>query len=143
MAYKIRLSFAITLALSLLFAVTNVCAQVDPEKTLLGTWAAPEGKPTLVINSVKATGNDEWVGNATQAGRNIEINISKKGSEIYLEWISAGAYRAPFHVKMTDDNKMEGTIEGFRTAHGLAGTPGHQLPPRKITLEKVKAGEVK
>lgn len=95
-----------------------------------------------MINTVTATDNDERVGYASQAGGNIEIKIWKKDSEIYLEWISA-LTRSHLSMKMTDDNKTEGTIGGFQTAHGQAGISGRAVPPQSFTFEKLRAKEVK
>jgi len=46
-------------------------------------------------------------------------------------------------MKMTDDNKTEGTIGGFQTAHGQAGISGRAVPPQSFTFEKLRAKEVK
>ena len=148
MAYKIKSSFGLGLALSFLIVVTNALAQVDPEKALLGTWEGQADtqqnrERVLVINSVKATGNGEWVGrgrfgtagqvDTEKAGGNTEISISSKNNEIYLEWVGAQG-KAPVRVKMVNDNKLEGTIGAFDRGRAV---------DRRITFEKTKAGEVK
>ena len=98
---------------------------------------------TLVITSVKASSSGEWVGrgrfgttgqvDTEKAGGNTEINISSKNNEIYLEWVGANG-KAPVRVKMVGDDKLEGTIGAFDRGRAV---------DRRITFEKVKAGEVK
>ena len=141
MAKKVTVCFAAILVLSPIFTGLTF-AQVDPEKALIGKWADQTGSVRFVINSVKATGSGEWIGYGSTDGGNIEISISKKDNEIYLEWITV-RNRARWSVNMTGDDKMEGTIGGFQTAHSMGGTPGRAVPPRRITLEKVKARDVK
>jgi len=143
MVKKICLCFAVIVLVSPRFASLSF-AQVDPEKTLIGTWNGLAEVPrnperVLVINSVKATGNGEWVGSGrfgqseTDAS-STEISISPKDKEIYLEWVGTGGGKAPVHVKLIGDNKLEGTIETFERG---------RVSPHRITFEKVKAGDVK
>jgi len=124
-------------------------AQIDPEKALVGVWEGQAEVPvyrerTLVVTSVKATGDHEWVGrgrygvtgqvDTAKAGGNTEFNISSKNGEIYAEWVQKNG-NVPIRVKMVGDNKLEGTI-GFVTRTG-------HLENRRITFEKTKAGDVK
>jgi hypothetical protein len=138
MAKRLIVSFAVILLLSPLPA--HVCfAQVDPEKALIGKWEgrAEGGKNrerTLVINDVKATGSGEWVGYATTDSGNIQISVSKKDNEIYLEYVGASSNQNSYHLKMVGDNKLEGTNE----LHF-----GRRTERTRITFEKVKAGDVK
>jgi hypothetical protein len=139
MVYKISLSFAIILALSFLFVVTTAFAQVDPEKALIGKWEGQsEGgknrERTLVINNVKATGSGEWVGYASTDSGNVEISVSKKDNEIYLEYVGVSDSKNTYHLKMIGDNKLQGTIDILR---------GRRVERAGVTLEKVKAGDVK
>ena len=118
MAKKLTVWFALMLVVSPIFAVLSF-AQVDPEKALVGRWegqaeVAKNRERKITINSVKATGSGEWVGYATTAGANTEVSISKKDNEIYLEWVSESGGKAPYHMKMVGDNKMEGTVESFQ-----------------------------
>jgi hypothetical protein len=137
MTNKLSIYFVVVNLVSLLFASLTF-AQV-PEKALIGKW---EGKTeggknrerTLVINNVKATGSDEWVGYASTDSGNIEISVSKKDNEIYLEYVGASSNQNSYHLKMFGDNKLEGTNE----LH-----VGRRTERTKITFEKVKAGEVK
>ena len=148
MVTKIRLSVALALQLLCLFVVANLLAQVDPAKVLVGVWEGQAQTPayrerTLVVTSVKATRDGEWVGrgrfgitgqvDTAKAGGPMEINISSKNNEIYAEWVQTND-NIPVHVKMVGDNKLEGTI-------GVVDRSG-RLQNRKITFEKVKAGEV-
>ena len=141
MGKKLKVSFAINLLVSAFFAALTF-AQVDPEKALIGTWRSPETTTRVVIDSIKATGNDEWVASASQRNdRNIEIAIWKKDNEIYLRWMNRK--NRAFRLKMTSDDKMEGTVAGFQVAHGISGTPGRWVEGRKVTFQRVKAGDVK
>ena len=141
MAKKVIVCFAVIVLIAPVFAALSF-AQVDPEKALIGRWRSQETNLPVVINSVKATGNDEWVGYASAYGGNIEIDIWKKDNEIYLRWISV-RNGAPYRLKMTGDDQMEGTVGGFQLAHGMSGTPGHWVEGNKATFKKVKAGNVK
>ena len=136
MANKLSVYFAVIVLVAPVFAALSF-AQVDPEKALIGKWegqaeVVKNRERAIVIDSVKATGSGEWVGYAD--GGKTEINISKKDNEIYLEWVGAGGGKAPYHLKMVGDNKMEGTVEAFQRG---------RVAPARITFEKVKAGEVK
>jgi hypothetical protein len=64
----------------------------------------------------------------------VEINIAKKDNEIHLEYVGAGGGKAPYHLKMVGENKMEGTVEAFQRG---------RVTPARVTFEKVKAGEAK
>lgn len=102
---------------------------------------AKDQERTLVINSVKATGSGEWVADgrfgkfvATEKdGGQTEISITLKDNELYLEW-TGNAGKAPVRVKLVGDNKLEGTIGAFDRG---------RVVPRRITFEKVKAGDVR
>src|SRR6185295_9912793 len=123
MITTIRWSFLLVVQVLVLSFASNALSQVDPEKALIGTWqghaeTAKNQERTLVINSVKATGSGEWVGrgrfgqgvDTDKGGGNTEINISSKNNELYLEWTGSNG-KAPVHVKLVGDNKLEGTIE--------------------------------
>ena len=138
MSRKLSLCFAIIILLLPSFAGFTF-AQADPEKGLIGKWegqaeVAKNRERSLVINSVKATGSGEWTGYGSTDAGNVEINITKKDNEIYLEYVGAGGGKAPYRLKMVGDNKMEGTVEAFEKGRSV---------PRRITFEKVKAGDVK
>ena len=138
MAKKLTVWFALMLVVSPIFAVLSF-AQVDPEKALVGRWegqaeVAKNRERKITINSVKATGSGEWVGYATTAGANTEVSISKKDNEIYLEWASETGSKAPYHMKLVDESKMEGTVESFQRG---------RVAPARVTFEKIKAGDVK
>jgi hypothetical protein len=114
-------------------------AQVDPENALIGKWEAhAEGgrnrERTLMIDNVKATGSGEWIGYASTDSGNVEISVSKKDNEIYLEYVGAGTAKSPYHLKMVGENKLEGTIDVFQ---------GRRTERAKITFEKIKAGDIK
>ena len=148
MARKLSVCFTICILVSPLFA--GLCfAQVNPEKALIGVWEGQAEVPqyrerTLVVTRVKATGDGEWVGrgrfgitgqvDTEKAGGNTDINISSKNNDIYDEWVQKNG-NIPVRVKMVGDNKLEGTI-------GLVDARG-RLQDRRITFEKVKAGDVK
>jgi hypothetical protein len=136
MTKQLNLCFALIVLVSPVFTALSF-AQVDPEKALIGKWegqaeVAKNRERAIVIDSVKATGSGEWIGYAD--GGKTEIDISKKDNEIYLEWTGAGGGKAPYRVKMVGDNKMEGTVEAFEKGRSV---------PRRITFEKVKAGDIK
>jgi len=138
MAKKLTVCFAVIVLVLPVFARLTF-AQVDPEKALIGKWAGQtEGgknrERTLVINSVKATGSGEWVGDASSDSGNIEISISKKDNETYLEYVGASSAKSAYHLKMVGDNKLEGTIDIAQ---------GRRTERTRVTFEKVKAGDVK
>ena len=138
MANKLTVCCAVIILLSPIFAGLTF-AQVDPEKALIGRWegqaeVAKNRERKITINSVKATGSGDWVGDATIGGAKTEISISKKDNEIYVEWVSEGGGKSPYHMKLVSDDKMEGTVESFQRG---------RVAPAKVTFEKVKAGEVK
>ena len=137
MKKRLAVCFAVMVVVLPIFAGLTF-AQVDPEKALIGKWegqaeVAKNRERTLVINSVKASGNDEWVGYGTTDGGNVEISISKKNNEIYLEYVGAGGGKAPYKLKMVGENKIEGTFE----------TIGRSRSTPRVVFEKVKAGDVK
>jgi hypothetical protein len=138
MIKRLSVAGAIIVVLSPLFAGLTF-AQVDPEKALIGKWAGQaevlrNQERTLVIDSVKATGSGEWTGYGSTDGGNVEINIAKRDNEFHLEYVGAGGGKAPYHLKMVAENKMEGTVEAFQRG---------RVAPARITFEKVKVGEVK
>ena len=147
MARNLTVCFAVILLVSSVFAHLTF-AQVDPEKTLVGTWEGHADRQAiqdvvLVITRVKATGDGEWVGrgrfgapglvDTQKAGGNLEISITSKNNEIYLEFTGAQS-KSPVRVKMVSDSKLEGTVGSFDRGRAV---------DRRITFEKVKAGEVK
>ena len=142
----IRCLFLVLVQILVLSFATNVLSQVDPQQTLIGTW---QGRAeityakelTLVINSVKAAGNGEWIGrgrfgpfvDTQKAGGRTEISITLKTNELYLQW-TGKAGKAPVRVKLVGDSKLVGTIEAFER---------DQVVERRITFEKVQGGETK
>ena len=136
MTKKLTVCFAVIILVLPVFAA--LCfAQVDPEKALIGKWEGQKGggknrAPTLVINNVKATGSGEWVGYASTDSGDIEISVSKKDNEIYLEYVSSA--NSTYHLKMVGDNKLEGTVDIAQ---------GRRTERTKVTFEKEKAGDVK
>ena len=116
-------------------------AQVDPTKALIGTWEGQieisrgNNARTLIINSVKAKGEGEWVARgrynqpdlvSKESGGTV-MSVSSKDNEIYVEFVTGNA-KSPVHLKLVGDNKLEGTASD-----------------RRVKLEKVapKAGDVK
>lgn len=139
MARKLTVCFAVILLVSSVFAHLSF-AQVDPEKALIGRWegqaeVAKNRERKITINSVKATGSGQWVADATVAGAKTEVSISKKDNEIYLEWVSEPGGKAPYHMKLVGDEKMEGTVEAIQR--------GGRVAPARVMFEKVKAGDIK
>jgi len=147
MAKKLTVCFAV-IFLGLPVFARLTFAQVDPEKALIGTWEgqaerAQNRDMTLVITSVKATGDGEWIGrgrlgttgqvHTEKSGGPTEINISSKNNEIYVELVGKNS-KSPVRVKMVSDNKLEGTIGAFDRGRAV---------DRRIVFEKVKAGDVK
>jgi len=133
--------------IAFLLSVSNLAlAQVDPTKVLIGTWEGQaeitkNRERTLVINSVKPTGDGEWVARGrigtstnvdTEKGGGQEMSVSLKNNEIFIEAGKDG--KAPYHLKLVGDNKLEGTVEAFERG---------KVAPRRITFEKVKAKETK
>ena len=110
---------------------TQVVAQVDPTKVLVGRWDGyaetnKAGERTLVITSLKPTGDGVWTGSGKFGGGEAEINVSSKGGDIVVEFVSANA-KAPVVVKLIGENKLEGTIETLERKN---------VVKRKITFEK-------
>jgi len=121
-------------------------AQVDPTKVLIGTW---EGQAEtlkgydqiLIINSVKAKGDGEWVARGRFGPRALtstgpggqEMAVTSKNNEIYIEFLAKG--KDPVRLKLVNDNRLEGTINIILK----------RAIDRRIWLEKVvpKAGDVK
>ena len=125
----------------LLSAATFSFAQVDPAKALIGTWEGQieitrgNNARTLIINSVKAKGEGEWVARGrynqpdlvSKESGGTAMSVSSKDNDIYVEFVTGNA-KSPVRLKLVGDNKLEGTASD-----------------RRIKLEKVapKAGEVK
>jgi hypothetical protein len=118
MVRDIRVYLAIfVLQASLLFSATCAFAQTDPIKTLVGTWEGwvegiPNPERALVIRSVKAKEDGGWTGDGrygyttAKMGRS-EIDISKQGNDVLLEFLSGE--KNPVKLKLVGDNKLEGT----------------------------------
>ena len=130
-------------------AATLSFAQVDPTKALVGRWegqieiSGNNGR-TLMINSVKAKGEGEWVargryaitgGEGDKATGGSEMSVSSRDNEIYVELI-VGSSKNPVKLKLVSENKLEGTINVVVRGRG---------EDRRIRFEKVetKAGETK
>jgi hypothetical protein len=89
------------LVVLLLSAGTLTFAQVDPTQILLGTWEGkvetPKGSDiVLIINSVKAIGEDEWLARgrfcprrsvSTEPGGQ-EMSVKSKGNELSIHFIT-------------------------------------------------------
>jgi hypothetical protein len=133
----------------LISVATFSFAQIDPTKALIGRWegqieiSGNNGR-TLMINSVKAKGEGEWVArgryaitgpesNKTTGGS--EMSVLSKDNEIYVEFI-VGSTKNPVKLKLVSENKLEGTINVVVRGRG---------EDRRIGFEKVetKAGETK
>jgi hypothetical protein len=142
MIHVIRWFFVLVLVLSGAFAL----AQVDPTKVLIGTW---EGQTEtqkgydqiLIINSVKATGEGEWVARGRFGPRDStstgpggqEMAVRTKDNEIYIEFASKG--NNPVRLKLVNENRLEGTINIVLK----------RPVDRRVWLDKVapKAGDIK
>ena len=77
-----RVLTTIILLLQLLYVgvAAEVFAQVDPAKLLIGRWdghidAANNQDRTLIINSVQANGEGEWIGRG-RFGRTSQVKMS-------------------------------------------------------------------
>lgn len=148
----LRFYFAILgLPILLISDLTFSFAQVDPTKTLIGTWeglidaALPGGNQrTLMINFVTATGQKEWLargrfgypGRLKEGPGGQEMGVAAEGNDIFVEFVVLNS-RAPVKVKLVGDNKLEGTI-------GLVRPDGHMAHLR-IKFEKAspKTGDTK
>ena len=149
MATLIRSIFAVCFQILILGTATPGFAQVDPTKALIGRWegqvessSAPGGNQrTLIISSVKAQGEGEWVargrlgitGQVQEGSGGQDINVSSKNNEIFLEFVT-GQGKAPVQLKLVGDNMLQGTIGGFDRGRAVN---------YRISLEKTKAGEIK
>jgi len=137
------------LQILLIAAATFSFAQVDPTKALIGRWEGQieisgNSARTLMINSVKAKGEGEWVARGRYAiagmesekttGGN-EMSVSSKDNDVFVEFVAGGS-KNPVRLKLVGDNKLEGTIN-------MVGEG--QASDRRIRLEKVepKAGDAK
>jgi hypothetical protein len=135
------------LQILLISSATFSFAQVDPTKALIGRWegqieiSSNSGR-TLIINSVKAKGEGEWVarGRYSVAGQESKaetggqaMSVSSKDNDVFVEFVSGNA-KNPVRLKLVGDNKLEGKID-------LGGGTGD----RRIKFEKVapKAGDAK
>ena len=130
----------------LLSAAALTLAQVDPAKILIGTW---EGQVEtlrgsdmiLIINSVKASGEGEWVargrfgprGSTSTGPGGQEMSVKSKGDEISIHFVTKD--KNPVRLKLVNDHKLEGTMNIILK----------RAIDRRVWLEKVapKAGEVK
>jgi hypothetical protein len=146
MSHTVR--FFLTLVV-LLSAQALTFAQVDPSKSLIGMWEGhisaanvPGGNQrTLMINSVQAKGENEWValgrfgvtGQVKEGPGGQEMSVSSKNNETFIEFVF-GPGKTPVRLKLAGDNKLQDTIGLFDRGRGVDG---------RITLEKIKAGETK
>lgn len=130
--------------------VGGAWAQVtDPTKALVGRWegqieiSSNNGR-VLQINSVKATGNGEWIarGRYAIAGSESEkttggseMTVVSKDNEIHVEFVAGGS-KNPVKLKLIGENKLEGTINMVVGGRGA---------DRRIKFEKVdpKVGDIK
>jgi hypothetical protein len=142
MILAIRWLFVLVLVLS--GAVT--IAQVDPVRVLVGTWQGQAETQKgydqiLIINSVKATGEGEWVARGRFGPRDStntgpggqEMAVRTKDNEIYIEFAAKG--NNPVRLKLVNENRLEGTINIILK----------RAVDRRIWLDKVapKAGDIK
>jgi hypothetical protein len=143
MMNTIRWFFVLVLVLS---AGALTLAQVDPTEVLIGAWEGQVEMPRssdmiLIINSVKARGDGEWVArgrfgprdNTSTGPGGQEMDVKEKGNEISIEFVAKG--NNPVRLKLVNDNKLEGTINIVLK----------RAVERRIWLEKVvpKAGDIK
>ena len=150
MARMVRFYLAIFgLQILLIAEATILFAQVDPTKALIGRWEGQieisgNNARTLMINSVKAKGEGEWVARGRyaitgaegeKATGGSEMSVSSKDNEIYVELV-VGSSKNPVKLKLVSENKLEGTINMVVGGRGA---------DRRIRFEKVetKAGETK
>jgi hypothetical protein len=133
----------------LLFLMTTAAfalAQVDPTKVLIGTWQGQAETlkgydQILIINSVKPTGEGEWVARGRFGPREStktgpggqEMAVMAKDNEIFIEFAAKG--NNPVRLKLVNENRLEGTINIILK----------RAVDRRIRLDKVepKAGDVK
>jgi len=137
------------LQILLISGATFSFAQVDPTKALIGRWEGQieisgNSARTLMINSVKAKGEGEWVARGRYAiagmesekttGGN-EMSVSSKDNDVFVEFVAGGS-KNPVRLKLVGDNKLEGTINMVVGGRGA---------DRRIKFEKVepKAGDAK
>ena len=140
-----RWFFTLLLVLS---AGALALAQVDPIKVLVGTWEGlieiPRGSDQLlIINSVKAKGEGEWVARGrfgprdyTSSGQGGQaMDVKAKDNEIFLEFMTKA--KNPVRLKLVNENRLEGTIN-------VISPPGRAVN-RRAWFEKVdpKAGDIK
>ena len=143
MLNTIRWLFVLVLMLS---AGALTFAQVDPTKVLIGTWEGQAETPKgydqlLIINSVKAKGDGEWVARGRFGPRDSTsprpggqaMAVTAKDNEIFIEFVAKG--NNPVRLKLVNDSKLEGTISIVLK----------RAVDRRIWLEKVvpKAGDIK
>jgi hypothetical protein len=140
-----RWFFALLLVLS---AAALALAQVDPTKVLVGTWEGlieiPRGSDrVLIINSVKAKGEGEWVARGrfgtrdyTSSGKGGQaMDVTAKDNEILVEFVTKE--KNPVRLKLVNENRLEGTINII--------SPAGKAVNRRASFEKVdpKAGDIK
>jgi hypothetical protein len=145
MINTIRWFFTVLLVLS---AGALALAQVDPTKVLVGTWEGlieiPRGgDQVLIINSVKAKGEGEWVARGrfgprdyTSSGQGGQaMDVKSKDNEIFVEFVTKA--KNPVRLKLVNENKLEGTINVV--------LPKGSAVNRRAWFEKVdaKAGDIK
>ena len=133
----------------LISAATLSFAQVDPTKALVGRWegqieTSGNSGRTLIINSVKAKGEGEWVARGRYAIAGMEsekttggseMSVSSKDNDVFVEFV-VGSSKNPVRLKLVGDNKLEGTINMMEQ--------GQKRPAdKRFKLEKVapKAGD--
>jgi hypothetical protein len=123
-------------------------AQVDPTKVLVGTWEGlieiPRGSDQLlIINSVKAKGEGEWVARGrfgprdyTSSGKGGQaMAVKANDNEIFLEFVTKA--KNPVRLKLVNENRLEGTVNVI--------SPQGRAANRRAWFEKVdpKAGDIK
>jgi len=114
------------LQILLIAAATFSFAQVDPTKALVGTWEGQietswNSGRTLIINSVKAKGEGEWVargrfglsGQVSKESGGQAMSVSSKDNDVFVEFVSGNA-KSPVRLKLVGDNKLEGTVSDRR-----------------------------
>ena len=133
---RIRMKIKYIFAMLIFLLGTQVFAQVDPTKVLVGRWdgyqeTSKARDRTLVITSLKPTGDGVWAGPGKfgifgEDSYATEINVSSKGADIVVEFVDANS-KAPVVVKLIGENKLEGTIETLEFKN---------VVKRKISFEK-------
>ena len=141
-----------SLQIFLAYDATFSFAQVDPTKALIGTWVGQieatlsgGNERTIIINSVKAKGEGEWVARGRygqpdqvkEGPGGQEMSVSSKDNDIFVEFI-VGSSKNPVRLKLVGDTKLDGTINLQERGQSRASD-------KRFKLEKValKAGDAK